>query len=43
MSNKLTALKQDREAAVAEMEQIMVTAEAELRDVSEEEQKRFKW
>jgi HK97 family phage major capsid protein len=41
MSNKLSALKSEREAAVAEMEQIPAVAEAEMRPVTEEEQKRF--
>jgi len=41
MSKKLTALKEEREAAVAEMEQLQITAEAEMRDVSEDEQTRF--
>jgi HK97 family phage major capsid protein len=41
MSTKLQALKQEREEAVAEMEAITDRADAEVRNVSEEEQKQF--
>lgn len=41
MSQKLETLRSDREAAVAEMEQIRATAEVEGRDVSEEEDAHF--